>query len=300
MIQNFDELLKRAMDRGPVTVSVAAAQDKEVLEAIKEAKKLGLINAILVGDKEKIEALMSLIRFDETIRIIDEKDTDVAALIAAELVRNGEAQVLMKGILNSGNFLKAALHVEKGLRSGRILSHFAAFEIPGEAKLVFHTDGGMNIAPTVEQKKEILTSAIEAVQALGVEVPKVALLAANEVVNEKMPVTLECKTLSDMGANGQLPESVIEGPIAMDVAASKEAAAHKGIESKISGEVDIFMVPTIEVGNAVGKTLVYYAKAKIAGLILGATHPIVMVSRADNAQAKLNSIALACLLSKSI
>jgi Phosphotransacetylase len=295
VLRNFKELIERTKKLGRVTVSVAAAQDKDVLLAIKGAWDEGLVDAILVGDVVLIKPIIAEVGLPENIKVIHEPDDDMAALKAVNLVRKGEAQILMKGLINSSNFLKAVLNPDHGLRTGRILSHFAAFEIPGQKKLAFHTDGGMNVAPTLEEKKEILVNALEALEKLGITKPNVAVLTANEQVNPKIPVTMDAKALSEMGEAGLLPSCVIEGPIAMDVAASAEAAKHKGIKSKIAGDVDLFLVPTIEAGNMVGKTLVNYAKAKIAGVILGATHPVVMVSRADTPEAKVHSIALACL-----
>ncbi len=298
MLVNFEKVKEEAKQLGEVTVSIAVAQDREVLEAVKDANEQGLINAILVGDEAEILPIYEELGLSSCSRIVHEPDIDKASLKAAELVRTGEAQILMKGLVNSSNFLRAALNQQVGLRSGKILCHFAAFEIPGEKKLAFHTDGGMNIAPTLDEKKQILINAVEVLHAMGVKKPNVAVLTANEQVNPKMPATIDAKALFDMCQNGELPLCVVEGPIAMDVAASAEAAKHKGIESKIAGDVDLFLVPTIEAGNMVGKTLVNYAKAKIGGVIIGATHPIVMVSRSDNSEAKLNSIALACLMSK--
>jgi phosphate butyryltransferase len=296
VFQNFEQVVKAARELGRVTVAVAAAQDAEVIEAIKLAGELGLVNAILVGDAESIRPMAQSVGLPAETRIIHEPDVDQAALKAVELVHNGEAQVLLKGLINSSNFLRAALNPERGLRSGRILSHLAVFEIPGEKKLAFHVDGGMNIAPTLIEKKEILISAVEALHKMGIEKPNVAALTANELVNPKMPATLDAKSLVEMWQAGEFPSCVVEGPIAMDVAASSAAAHHKGISSQIAGNVDIFLVPDIEAGNMVGKTLVCYAKAKMAGVILGATHPIVLVSRSDNAESKVNSLALACLL----
>lgn len=295
MLRNLNDVMERARKLGKVTVAVAVAQDRDVLAAIKEAAAEGIVDAILVGDAGLIRPMASEIGLSDDTQIIHEPDADKAALIAVSLVSQGKAQVLMKGLINSSNFLKAALDRECGLRSGKILCHFAAFEIPGEKKLAFHTDGGMNIAPSLAEKKEILESALTTLHRMGIEKPNVAVLTANEQVNPKMPATLDAQALVKMGEEGQLPSCVIEGPIAMDVAASAEASKHKGISSKIAGQVDLFMVPNIEAGNMVGKTLVNYAKAKIAGMILGATHPIVMVSRSDSAEAKVHSIALASL-----
>jgi phosphate butyryltransferase len=296
MLSSFDEVLKRTRLTGGRTLSVAAAQDEEVLRAVKAAYDQGLARAILVGDAALIKPIAGRIGLPDGIRIIDEPDTDEAARIAVDLICRGEADILMKGRINSSNFLSAALNREHGLRSEGILVHMAAFEIPGVKKLVYHVDGGMNIAPTLEEKKEILSVTIRTLRKIGIERPKVAVLAANEQVSAKMPVTVEAKALVDMAQKGLLPPCVIEGPIAMDVAASAEAARHKGIESQIAGDVDIFLVPDIEAGNMVGKTLVNYANAKMAGVVIGATHPIVLTSRAESAESKLNSIALACLI----
>lgn len=295
MLHSFQEVIAKAQNLGPVTISVAAAQDKEVLLAIKDAQEAGLARSILVGDSTLIRPLMAEVGLSDTISVIHEPDLDKAALKAVSLVRQGEAHILMKGLINSSNFLRAAVDPDYGLRAGNILCHFAVFEIPGEKKLAYHVDGGMNIAPSLDEKRQILISAIKTLNIMGIEKPNVAVLTANEQVNPKMPATLDAKALVELGENGELPPCVIEGPISMDVAASAEAAKHKGITSKIAGNVDLFLVPNIEAGNMVGKTLVYYAKAKVAGIIIGATHPIVMVSRADNAEAKLNSLALASL-----
>ncbi|MEI8355429.1 MAG: phosphate acyltransferase [Deltaproteobacteria bacterium] len=296
MLENFSKVIDEAKKSGPVTISVAAAQDKEVLLAIKAAYDMGLAKAILVGDSYLIWPIVNEIGLPSDIEVIHEPDIKEAALTAVKLVNKGEAQVLMKGLINSSIFLGAVLNREFGLRSGRMLSHLAAFEIPGQNKLVFHTDGGMNVAPSLDEKKGILLNAIEALMAIGIETPNIALLAANEQVNSKMPVTQDCLSLVEMSKTGKIPPCVIEGPMSMDVAASADAAKHKGIESKIAGNVDLFVVPTIEAGNMVGKTLVCYAGAKIGGIILGATHTIVLCSRSDNAEAKINSIALACLV----
>ena len=227
--------------------------------------------------------------------LVHEEDESQAALTAVSLVKEGKADILMKGMVNSSTFLKAVLNNEVGLKTGRLLSHLAVFEIPGEEKLAFHTDGGMNIAPTLEEKKDILINALIALKALGIDHPNVAILTANEMVNSKMPATGDAQTLVKLNEEEHFTSGIVEGPIAMDVAASKQAADHKGIMSKIAGGVDLFVVPNIEAGNLVGKTLVYYAKAKNAGIVVGATHPIVMTSRSDTAEAKLNAIALACM-----
>jgi len=296
MIKSFSEIVERAKKLGRTTVSVAVAQDMDILMAVKAAYDEGIADAILVGDAALIRPLAEKAGLPEDICIIDEPDTDKAALKAVSLVREGKAGILAKGLINTSNFLRAALNEECGLRTGKILSHLTAYEIPGVKKLLFQSDGGVNIAPNLEQKKAILINSLEALKTLGIDMPKVAVLAANEQVNPKMPATVDAKALVDMAKAGELPPCIIEGPIAMDVAASREAAEHKGIESEVSGDADFYLVPNIEAGNLVGKALVCYAKAKIGGVILGATHPMVLVSRSDSAEAKLYSIALACLI----
>lgn len=300
MLKNYTEVMDKAKFMGPVTISVAVAQDKDVLEAVKAAEEAGLASAILVGDEELIKPMIEEVGLSIDTPIIHEADISQALLKAVSIVRNGEAQVLMKGLVNSSDFLRAVLNSETGLRTGRLLSHLAAFEIPGQEKIVFHTDGGINIAPNLEEKREILVNAIFALKNLGIEIPKVAILAANEKINPQMPATVDARVLVDMGEKGELPSCIIEGPIAMDVAVSPDAARHKGLDSRISGDVDLFLLPNIEAGNLVGKTLIYSARARMAGFILGTTHPVVMTSRAETAEGKLNSIALACLASGKV
>lgn len=295
MYHSFHEILKTVQSRGRVTLSVAAAQDMEVLEAIKLAYDAGIARAILVGDASIIKPMLERVGLPSDTAIVDEPDAGQASLKAVSLVHKDEAQVLMKGLVNSSEFLRAVLDKEEGLRTGRLLSHLAAFEIPGQNKLLFVTDGGMNIAPNLQEKKDILVSAMLTLNAMGIDKPRVALLTANELVNPKMSATVDAKALADMGAAGELPPGIVEGPIALDVAVSSDAAKHKKIESKVSGQVDLIVVPNIETGNGIGKTLIYYAGAKMAGLVLGAANPIVMTSRAETAEGKLNSIALACL-----
>ncbi|EGO65128.1 phosphate acyltransferase [Acetonema longum] len=292
---NFAELLAKAKLRGKKRIAVAVAQDKDVLEAIKAAQDQGIIAPVLVGNASLIVSLIQSLGLPGDTPVIDEPDDTKAALAAVSLVHAGKADILMKGLVNSSIFLKAILDPEMGLRTGRLLSHLVAFEIPGTDKLVFHTDGGMNVAPNLAEKKDILMNSLQALKYLGIEQPNVAVLAANEMVNPKIPATTDAKALADMNANKELTPGIIEGPIAMDVAVSPEAAKHKGLSSKISGKADLFLMPSIEAGNLVGKTLTYYARAKIAGIIVGAAHPVVMTSRADSPEAKLNSIAFSCL-----
>ncbi|AIF50553.1 bifunctional enoyl-CoA hydratase/phosphate acetyltransferase [Pelosinus sp. UFO1] len=300
MYCSYDEIVAEIKNRGQVMISVAVAQDKEVLSAIKMVQEVGIAQAILVGDAALITPMLAEVGLSNETKIIHEADITKAAQKAVSIVKRGQAQVLMKGLINSSDFLRAVLHKEEGLRTGRLLSHLGAFEIPGQKKLLFITDGGMNIAPTVEEKKEILLNSMLALQAMGIKEPHVAVLTANEVVNGKMPATVDAQTLTQMSAAGQFPLGIIEGPIALDVAVSQDAAKHKGITSKVSGNVDLILVPNIETGNALGKSLIYFANSKMAGIVLGATHPIVMTSRSETPEGKMNSIALACLVNSNI
>ena len=295
MLRNFQDVLVNASALGRVKISVAVAQDRDVLQALKLAYEAGLAEPILVGDAAIIRPLLKEVGLPPGTVIVDEPDIVKAALAAVAIVHKGEAQVVMKGLVNTSDFLRAVLNAEVGLRTGRLLSHLAAFEVAGEPRLIFHSDGGMNIAPTLAEKKDILVNALLTLHSLGIENPKVAVLTANEQVNPKMPATTDAKALADMCAAGELPAGIVEGPIALDVAISPEAAKHKGIVSRVSGQVDLFLMPNIETGNTMGKSLLYYAKAKMAGIVLGATHPIVLTSRAETPEGKLCSIALACL-----
>ena len=294
--KSFSDLKNRIGQMEKRRISVAAAEDAEVIKTLKTVTELELADCILVGDKVKIERLMKeegLIRAE----IIHEPEPGKAALEAANLVRQGRADVLMKGLVNSSDFLKAVLDKEKGLKTGKTLSHLAVFEVPNYPKLQFHTDGGMNLYPDLITKKAIIDNSLEALRKIGVELPNVAVLTANEAVNPKMPSTVDAAELVKWNNNGEFLQCIMEGPISMDVALSREAALHKGIKSEISGETDLFVVPNIDAGNMIGKTLLYCANAKMAGVILGAKSPVVMTSRAENAEGKLNSIILACAVS---
>jgi len=294
--ENFDDLKRMIGKIEKRTIAVAVAQDKEILLTAVQARNEGIADFILIGDKEEILKIAGTMDNDFPFEIINEKDDYQASLMAAELVRNGDADVLMKGLVNSSVFLKTVLDEEHGLRSESVLSHLAAFEIPGQPKLAFYTDGGMNLFPDYEMKKNILVNALNALKKLGLEEPKVAVLAANEIINPRMQATVDAAKLVEETKAGELPSCILEGPVALDVALSKDAAAHKKIESRISGDVDLFLVPNIEAGNMIGKSLIYYANAKMAGVILGGRSPIVLTSRAENSEGKLNSILLACLL----
>ena len=296
MIKNFDELLQTAKQRPKMKLSVAAAQDYEVLKAVEDARKLGLIDGILVGDKDKIEKISTEASIDlNNYEIINVKDLKEAARTAVALVSQGKADFLMKGILGTADLLRAVLDKEIGLRTNNLLSHVMIYSVPTYHKLMFLTDGGMVTYPDLNQKIQIIQNAVKVAKNMGIAPIHVAPLAAVEVINPDMQATLDGAALSKMSQRGQIKDCIIDGPLALDIAISKEAAMHKGIDSPVAGETDIFLVPNIESGNLFGKSLTYFAKAKSAGIVMGAKCPIVLVSRADTHESKLYSIALGCI-----
>lgn len=297
MIRNFNDVLKFAKERGPKTIAVACAQDAEVLMAIEDAKKMGIVDAILVGDKEKIEEIANEKAIDlSKYEIIDIKDLSEASLKAVELVSSGKAHIVMKGLVDTSIILKAVLNAEVGLRTGNVLSHVAVFDVLGYDRLFFVTDAAMNIAPDLNAKKQIIENASTVAHALDIEEPKVAVICAKEKVNPKMPATVDAAELEKMNKNGEIKGCVVGGPFALDNAVSLEAAKHKGIDHLVAGLADILMVPTIEAGNVLYKSLVFLSDTKNAGIIVGAKAPIVLTSRADSEETKLNSIALGVLM----
>jgi len=292
----FDALYERAKSLGRAKVAVAAAADKDVMESIKLAEKEGLITPVLIGDVEIIKRLSLEIGLGlQRAELIHEPDPLKAAHRAVDAIVDGQAHFLMKGLINSSDFLRAVLRSEQGLRTGRLLSHLAAFQVPGFSRLLFVTDGGMNIAPSLTQKKEILENSLCYLQGIGMDLVKVILLAANETVDSKMPATMDAQALVKMGQAGKFPGAIVEGPLALDGAVSAVALKHKGIHSKINGDVDLFLTPTIEVGNVLGKSMVYFAGATMAGIVLGAQVPIVLTSRSDTPRNKFMALTMAAL-----
>lgn len=298
MINKLDDMLKKLKGDKRVTLSVAAAHDEEVLLAIKSAVEMDIITPILIGEENKIREISKEINFDlSKFKIINKGTIEECAETAVKLVSLGEADFVMKGLLDTSVILKAVLNKEWGLRTDSLLSHVMVYEVPSYDKLLVTTDGGMNIAPDYNQKVKILKNAIEATKPLGLKHIKVACLAAKEKVNPKMQATVDARALQEAGERGEFGNDVtVEGPLAFDLAVSKEAAKIKGFKSKVSGETDIMLMPTIEVGNGIGKALTYFAGAKSAGIIMGAKAPIVLVSRADSHESKLYSIAYGALI----
>ena len=299
MIKKLHDLVEKVKNIETITLAVAAAEDEEVLKAVFDAKKEKIINPILVGDVQLIKKIAEELNEDLSgIELIEAQDLVDSAVKSVKLVSSGRAQFLMKGLLDTSILLKEVLNKEYGLRDESLLSHVMVYEVDSYHKLLTLTDGGMNIAPDVKQKEYILKNAIKVAKALEIETVKVACIAAKEKVSEKMPVTLDAKALADLGREGNFGEAVIiDGPIAYDLAVSKEAAEIKNYKSEVSGDVDVMLFPTIESGNSVGKALTYMAGAKSAGVIMGAKAPVVLVSRADTHESKLYSIALGAIIS---
>ncbi|MCK4233800.1 bifunctional enoyl-CoA hydratase/phosphate acetyltransferase [candidate division WOR-3 bacterium] len=293
MVKSFEELKERAKAKGQKRLVVACAEDKTVLEACMSAMEMELIIPIFVGDKNAIVKTGKSYGISIDNKCI-ENTTGVENSVkkSVEIIRSGDGDFLLKGMVKTSTFLKGLLDAECGLRTSRRLSHSAIIEAPGYYKLFQVTDGGMNVKPDVKTKIDIIKNACNFALSLGVMKPKVAILAAVEVVNPEMQETVDAAVIKQMGERGQLGEILIDGPLALDLAVSKEACRKKGIKGNVAGDADILIVPDIASGNISAKGLIYLGKAKAAGIILGAKVPVVMLSRADDTETKLNSIAL--------
>lgn len=295
MIRHFETILEEARKSQGVRIAVANGANDEVLEAVDMAHREGIVEAILVGDSLKTKEIMQQhgINPDE-YTFVEASSLQECAQKAVQLVHDGKAQILMKGLVDTGILMKEVLNKEYGLRKSSLLSHVAVQEVPRYHKLLVITDAAMNIAPNVEQKAEIIRNAMQVTRALQIEEPKVALLAAKEKVDEKMPCTVDAKALKEM----DFPGAIVDGPFALDNAVSKESARIKGLDSSVAGDADILLAPDIEAGNILYKTLNFLVDTKGAGILVGAASPIVLTSRADDEPTKLHSIALAVLMSQ--
>ena len=298
MIRNFNELRDAAVKCEQKRIAVAVAADVDVLMAVKEAKELGIAEFTLVGDETKIKELANELSFDlKGIEIINETNDAKASLMAVKEVSEGRSQLVMKGLVSTSVILKAVLNKEFGLRTGKLLSHVAILEAQRFNKLVLMTDGGMNITPDIKQKVELINNSVVVAQkVLNIETPKVAPICAVEKVNPAMPATVDAAMLKSMNDRGQIKNCIVDGPLNLNGAISKEAAEHIGLHTPVAGEADILLVPYIEVGNVLYKSMVYFAGARCAGIIVGAKTPIILTSRADSHDAKVNSIAAAVLM----
>lgn len=291
-MKHFDELLKHIEDYPIRKVVVAAAQDPYVIQAVAEAGEKSIAESILVGDETEIRSIAESAEISlEGMPIIDEVDPVRAVSVAVQIVSSGEADILMKGYIHTDDFLRGVLNREYGLRTGSIMSHVFIAEISDMNRLLFITDGAMNVNPDLEQKAAILLNAVHLANIFGVSNPKVAVLAAVELVNPAMPATVEAACLAKMAERNQyVPSCTVEGPLAMDNAVSLIAAKHKKISGPVAGQADILLVPSIESGNMLVKSIVYLGAHRLMGLLVGAKAPVVLTSRADTTESKLLSI----------
>lgn len=293
-LKNFQELISKVQNNdAKKRVAVAAAHDEHTLEAVFRASNDKLVDPVLIGDKVKIaEILHKLsIQFDENKIINTENDTE-AAEKTVELINEGKADFIMKGKLQTADLLKAVVNKEKGLRTGNVMSHLAILEIPAYHKLIAVTDGGMMMYPNAEEKKQIIENAVNVFLAMGYECPKVAVLAAVETVNPKMPEAVDADILKKMNQAGEIKNCIVEGPISVDLTFNRESAKIKGYESPVTGEADILIAPNITTGNIMSKALLEFAGGTMAGMIVGAKVPVVLTSRGASSEEKYLSLVL--------
>ncbi len=291
--ENFYQVITAVKELPVCRLCVAAAAEETVLESVRDSRKEGLVDFVLVGPEEKIWRMAMTVSLNlQGIEIIDVAEPLEATHRAVKEVSAGRADILMKGMVNSADFLRTVLRPGGGMRRDRILSHFAIYEVPGYYRLIYMTDGGLNVSPNLNQKKAILSNAVDFLHAIGINEPKIAVLSANEKVDPKIPATVDARALKEM-APQVFPGAVVDGPTPLDVAVSFEAALHKGIDSPVAGKADLLMVPNIEAGNILGKAIIYFAGGRMAGLVLGAARPVILTSRNEPPMGKMASIALA-------
>jgi len=292
----YERLLERCRGMAPIPTAVAYPCDESSLSGAIDAAKLGLIVPILVGPAKTIADVASAKGIDiNGVQVIDSPNSRAAAAKAVEQVRQGQAELLMKGSLHSDEVLGAVIAKETGLRTGRRLSHAFLMDVPTYHKVLIVTDAAINIAPTLEDKVDICQNAIDLARTFGVDRPKVAILAAVETVNSKMPATLDAAALCKMADRGQIKGGLLDGPLAFDNAISRDAAKTKGIASDVAGDPEILLAPDLEAGNMMAKMLSFLANADSAGLVLGARVPVILTSRADSVRSRIASCAVAVL-----
>ncbi|MDE7330810.1 MAG: phosphate butyryltransferase [Lachnospiraceae bacterium] len=302
MSKTFADLIAKVNECGTKKVAVAVAQDSAVLEAVKAAKERKIADAILVGDEAKIKEIAASMNMDLSgFEIIHVEDTTQAALTAVKLVHEGKADMYMKGLIDTKGFLKSVLDKEVGLRTGKPLSHVCVFDIEGIDHLLFLTDVAFIPYPTLEDKVNIIHNTLEITSACGIENPKVAPLAAVEVVNPKMPATVEADELTKMNQRGEITGCIVDGPLSLDLAIDAEAAKHKGATGRaIQGDADILLFPDIHAGNLVYKCLVHTAKVVNGNILTGTKAPVILTSRSDDFETKVNSIALGAVVAEAM
>ena len=302
MSKTFADLIAKVNECGTKKVAVAVAQDSVVLEAVKVAKERRIADAILVGDEAKIREIAASLNIDlNDFEIVHVEDVTEAARTAVKLVHEGKADMYMKGLIDTKGFLKSVLDKEVGLRTGKPLSHVCVFDVEGIDHLLFLTDVAFIPYPTLEDKVNIIKNTLEITKACGIENPKVAPLAAVEVVNPKMPVTVEAAELTRMNREGLITGCIVDGPLSLDLAIDPEAAKHKGATDRaIQGDADILLFPDIHAGNLVYKAMVHTAKVVNGNILTGTKAPVILTSRSDSVEVKVNSLALGAVVAHSL
>ncbi len=302
MSKTFADLIAKVNECGTKKVAVAVAPDSAVLEAVKAAKERKIADAVLVGDEKKIREIADSLSMDLSgFEIINVEDVTEAARIAVKLVHEGKADMYMKGLIDTKGFLKSVLDKEVGLRTGKPLSHVCVFDIEGIDHLLFLTDVAFIPYPTLEDKVHIINNTLEITRACGIENPKVAPLAAVEVINPKMPATVEAGELTRMNKEGEITGCIVDGPLSLDLAIDAEAAKHKGATGRaIQGDADILLFPDIHAGNLVYKCLVHTAKVVNGNILTGTKAPVILTSRSDDFETKVNSIALGAVVAEAM
>lgn len=297
MIQNLQELVAQAQKLGPARIAVVEGHDADVLQSLTQAEPMGLAKAILVGNRNKIEAAARRVNYPlRPDSLVSTEGEEASIRQAIDLVREGKADFLMKGKVTTANLIRGVLDKERGLRAGRLLSQVIVFQVPGIPRLMLMTDAAINIAPTLEQKADICRNAIQVAHSLGIEQPKVVLLTALEFVNPAMPATVDAAALVQMNRRGQIQGAYLEGPLALDVPLSRFAADRKSIDSPVVEAVDVLIAPDIEAGNILYRAITYFARGESGGIIIGARVPLVLLSRAESPETKIHSISLALLV----
>ena len=299
MLRNFEELAE-LVKANPVKkrIVLCCAHDEHSLDAVNEAYKEGVVEPVFVGKEDEIKAICAEHGFDfGDVTIYNEEDDVEAAKKAVELIREGKGDFLMKGRMQTADLLRQVVNKETGLQVGKIMSHVGLFKVPNYHKLVVLTDGGMLLAPDLEQKKKIIENAVEVLHALGYEDPKVAVMCGAEVLNKKAQESVDAAALKEMNQNGEITGCTVEGPISYDIALSKEIADFKKFESPVAGEADAMIMPSMATGNMVGKSWTVSGDGMMAGIIVGAKVPVVLTSRGSTAEEKFYSIALAAAAS---
>ena len=299
-IRNFDQLLQAALAHGRKGIAVAAPYDKNTLLAVKDALASGLAAPQLFGDVERMLPLLEQVQLDAgAVKLTDVRDTAQAIDAAIESIRSGENQILMKGAVSTGTLLQHALDRTRGLNIGRLASHLIVLQIPGLDRLLISTDGGLNIAPTLTEKADILRNAIDVARALGIETPKIACIAPSEQLLPSVISSTEGALLAKMGDRGQLGNVIIDGPLSLDVALYKDVAEHKKVKgSSVAGDPDCLLFPNLESANVFFKSVTHLCGGELAAMVAGTKVPCVLTSRGDTSKTKLYSIALACLAVK--